>query len=194
MVWLVLSYVVAAGLALGLGIWLGSGTRVASRRRHALRWAFESASSEADRARRQEAEARIQLMAARQAEARARAELEVAHAREAAARNEAEDSKALAAMIEAEMVAARWEKEEIEQRARTAHAQLEERARGVAALHAALVDAVRRAERDDERRRVRPIDLEPARPIAAAAGPVAAPGRPAPTSPGLADAARAIGT
>ncbi len=148
--WLVLSYVMAAGLALSLGIWLGSGTRVASRRRSALRWAFESASSEADRARHQEAEARTQLMAARQAEARARAELEAARAREAAARNEAEDSRALAAMIEAEMVAARWEKEEIEQRARTVHAQLEERARGVAALHAALANLHYMCDRYDQ--------------------------------------------
>lgn len=111
MVWLIASHLVAGASALLLGIRLGHRSRGAVRRRAALRWAFERARSDAERARAQEASLR--------------AELERAVAREGAARDEAEDTRALAASLEAEMVAARWEKEELEQRSRAAREDLE---------------------------------------------------------------------
>lgn len=130
---LVVSHLAAGGLALGLGLLVSGLSPASLRRRSALRWAFQRARAEAERAREREASAR--------------AELDAALKREVAARDEAEQSKALAAVLEAEMVAARWEKEELEQRARPDQQALDN-AQAVAALEVALRKAVPRAPRE----------------------------------------------
>lgn len=136
MAWLVLSHLMASGLALLSGILVATRSRPAIRRRDAARWAYEAARAEAERARLREA--------------RVRAALEGALKREVAALEQAEDTKALAATLEAEMVAARWEKEELEQRSRATQSDLEAKAQNLASIHAALVDAVRRAALEDQ--------------------------------------------
>lgn len=159
---LVLSHLVACAVAAALGAVVATRSRTALRRRDALRWAYEAARAEV-------AEAQGHV-------ATARAELEAALQREVAARDEAEDAKALAATLEAEVVAVRWELDERERRggapaapvapaapiapiapgddrAREALKELEEKSQGVAVLHAALVDAVRQASVWEERAR-----------------------------------------
>lgn len=139
---LVLSHLVACVVAAVLGAVLATRSRTALRRRDALRWSYEAA--------------RAEVSEAQEREAGTRAELEAALQREVAARDEAEDAKALAATLEAEVVAVRWELDERErrgggspqpgdERAREALKELEEKSQGVAVLHAALVDAVRQA-------------------------------------------------
>lgn len=137
MVLMVLSHLATGAAALGCGLLLSSTSRRAVRRRAALRWAFETAQGNAERAREREASIRAELRQARAAEQQAR--------------DEAEATKALATTLEAEVVAARWEKEELDRRSRAAREEIEKKAQGIASLHAALLDAVHRAVEKDER-------------------------------------------
>jgi predicted nucleic acid-binding Zn-ribbon protein len=160
MPWLVLTHVLAGALALLAGARLGNVTQRS--RRKALRWAYDAARAEAEAAKQREALVRIELEDLWKREAQVRTELEEARKREAqvqpvqgeleearkresAAQEQAEDARALAAALEAELTAARWERDELYQVAREAQRELEARSEGIATLHTALVDAVRRA-------------------------------------------------
>jgi DNA repair exonuclease SbcCD ATPase subunit len=160
MPWLVLTHVLAGALALLVGARLGAMTQRS--RRKAMRWAYDAARAEAETAKqreslvrieledlwKREAQVRTELEEARRREAQvqpAHAELEEARKRESAAQEQADDARALAATLEGELTAARWERDELYQVAREAQKELEARSEGIAILHTALVDAVRRA-------------------------------------------------
>lgn len=128
----VLTHLTAGAFGLLVGSLLTAGSRRAVRRREALRWAFERARADAERARRREGATR--------------AELEAALRREGAAREESETTKALAASLEAEVVAVRWEKEELEERSRVAQRELDRTTQEITALHSELTAAVRGAD------------------------------------------------
>lgn len=128
----VLTHLTAGAFGLLVGCLLTAGSRRAVRRREALRWAFERARADAERALRREGATR--------------AALEAALRREGVARDEAEATKALAAALEAEVVAVRWEKEELEDRSRAAQRELDRTTQELTALHSELTAAVRGAD------------------------------------------------
>lgn len=131
----VLTHLTACALGLLLGYSLCAQSRRAVRRRNALRWAFERASAHAERARRRESATR--------------AELAAALLRERAARDDAESTKALAATLEAEVVAMRWERDDLQARSRAAQQDLDRTTQEIAALHSELAAVVRAATPDD---------------------------------------------
>jgi chromosome segregation ATPase len=160
----VLTHLTAGAFGLLVGCLLTAGSRRAVRRREALRWAFERARADAERARRREGATR--------------AELEAALRRENAARDEAETTKALAASLEAEVVAVRWEKEELEERSRAAQRDLDRTTQEITALHSELTAAVRNADASA------PLpSAEPEEQIRFAAVPLETRARPIPAAP-----------